>query len=389
MIGAATIGRGGTLAPGSSIESLHTGALSFTDGSTLAIELDSAAGNADLVVVSGGLSLDGVVTLTLTDIAASPTPFALNTTFSLLNYSGAWNGGVFTYGTTQLGNGSVFSSGANLWQIAYNSPSGGQNFVAENQPGSSSVNITSVPEPSTYALLIMSAAGALWWARRRDRSVRECRSKYLPMLAAFSVCPLLGPSAAEAQLLTVPGVYGTGLDNTGALLPEGSPDPHYTIVSGPATGSTFVVDSSSMDGAWIPNGPTSSWISHTATSVSTKTGAYIYRTTFDLTGFIPETAVLIGFWNTDNNGTEILLNGTSFPFTTSAISYNEAPTPFSITTGFLPGLNTLDFAFYDDGFYTGLRVSGLQAQAAVPEPSTYALLVMTAASGLWWVRRRW
>jgi hypothetical protein len=32
-----------------------------------------------------------------------------------------------------------------------------------------------------------------------------------------------------------------------------------------------------MDGAWIPNGPTSSWISHTATSVSTKTGAYISR----------------------------------------------------------------------------------------------------------------
>jgi hypothetical protein len=167
MIGAATIGRGGTLAPGSSIESLHTGALSFTDGSTLAIELDSAAGNADLVVVSGGLSLDGVVTLTLTDIAASPTPFALNTTFSLLNYSGAWNGGLFTYGTMQLGNGSVFSSGANLWQIAYNSPSGGQNFVADHKPSGSFVNITSVPEPSTYALLAMSAAGALWLSRRK------------------------------------------------------------------------------------------------------------------------------------------------------------------------------------------------------------------------------
>ena len=27
--------------------------------------------------------------------------------------------------------------------------------------------VASVPEPSTYALLAMSAAGALWWARRR------------------------------------------------------------------------------------------------------------------------------------------------------------------------------------------------------------------------------
>jgi hypothetical protein len=27
--------------------------------------------------------------------------------------------------------------------------------------------VVGVPEPSTYALLAMSAAGALWWARRR------------------------------------------------------------------------------------------------------------------------------------------------------------------------------------------------------------------------------
>jgi hypothetical protein len=27
--------------------------------------------------------------------------------------------------------------------------------------------VASVPEPSTYALLAMTAAGALWWARRR------------------------------------------------------------------------------------------------------------------------------------------------------------------------------------------------------------------------------
>ena len=28
-------------------------------------------------------------------------------------------------------------------------------------------NFSFVPEPSTYALLAMSAAGALWWVRRR------------------------------------------------------------------------------------------------------------------------------------------------------------------------------------------------------------------------------
>jgi fibronectin-binding autotransporter adhesin len=169
IIGAVNVGSGGTLAPGSSIESLHTGALSFTDGSTLAMELNSASVNADLVVVSGGLSLDGNVTLTLNDVAASPTAFALNTTFSLINYSGAWNGGLFTYGANPLANGATFTAGANLWQIVYNAPSGGTNFVPDHLSGGSFVNINSVPEPSTYALLLMSGVSALWWARRRGQ----------------------------------------------------------------------------------------------------------------------------------------------------------------------------------------------------------------------------
>lgn len=33
--------------------------------------------------------------------------------------------------------------------------------------GASGISITAVPEPSTYALLLMTGAGALWWARRR------------------------------------------------------------------------------------------------------------------------------------------------------------------------------------------------------------------------------
>ena len=32
--------------------------------------------------------------------------------------------------------------------------------------GASGLSITAVPEPSTYALLLMTGAGALWWARR-------------------------------------------------------------------------------------------------------------------------------------------------------------------------------------------------------------------------------
>ena len=169
MIGAANIGNGGTLAPGSSIESLETGTLSFTGGSTYAIELDSGAPlnlAADIAIVLGGLNLNGAVALTLNDIAASPVAFALGTTFSLVNYSGAWDFGRFSYDSTELTNGAVFDAGLNTWEILYYDTTGGENFSGEYLPDSSYVNISIVPEPSTCMLLLMGA-GALYGCKRR------------------------------------------------------------------------------------------------------------------------------------------------------------------------------------------------------------------------------
>ena len=177
VIGAANIGNGGTLAPGSSIESLETGTLSFTGGSAYAIELDSSAPlslAADIAIVSGGLNLNGAVTLTLNDIAASPVAFALGTTFSLVNYNGAWNGGLFTYDGTELTNGAVFDAGLNTWEILYDDTTGGENFSGEYLPDSTYVNISIVPEPSTCALFLLGGAASLWCAgRRRCRCIKR------------------------------------------------------------------------------------------------------------------------------------------------------------------------------------------------------------------------
>ena len=163
----------GTLAPGNSIESLAMGALSFSTGSTFAVELDSSVATsvgADLVIASGNLSLEspGTITLTLNDIAATPIAFAEGTTFSLINYSGTWNSGLFTLDAGTLANGATFAFGLNTWTIDYNAVSGGVNFMDDQTPGSF-VNIQVVPEPSTYALIALSGVALAGHVIRRRR----------------------------------------------------------------------------------------------------------------------------------------------------------------------------------------------------------------------------
>ncbi|MBL0122652.1 MAG: choice-of-anchor D domain-containing protein [Betaproteobacteria bacterium] len=82
-------------------------------------------------------------------------------------------------------------------------------------------------------------------------------------------------------------------------------------------------------------------------------GTYTYRTLVDLTGFDPATAVIQGKWAVDNQGTAIRLNGTSIGATQPG--YNPFQT-FTINSGFIAGVNTLDFVTADQGCPNGLRV---------------------------------
>ncbi len=167
-LGTSTLNVSGVLSPGASVETLSSGTVNFTTGSTFAYEMDSAAlaaAGADLQVISGDLSLTGTVNLTLADLGLTPSVFTPGTVFSLLNYSGAWNGGLFTLGGNTLADDSTFTVGLNTWQIDYNAANGGSNFSGQFLGGSDSfVNITAVPEPGAA---ILGGIGLLALLRRR------------------------------------------------------------------------------------------------------------------------------------------------------------------------------------------------------------------------------
>jgi fibronectin-binding autotransporter adhesin len=168
--GAVAVAAGGVLAPGASIGSLATGAVTLLDGATLAAEWDSSAplaGSADLLRIAGDLSLIGSVGLSLADLAATPLRLPEDTTISLIAYSGDWNGGRFSLDGRELADGMLFWADHQPWTIHYAASLGGLNVGGETLAGSSFVNLVAVPEPSTVGLLLAGAIGAGGWVRRR------------------------------------------------------------------------------------------------------------------------------------------------------------------------------------------------------------------------------
>ncbi|MEI6606293.1 MAG: PEP-CTERM sorting domain-containing protein [Verrucomicrobiota bacterium] len=175
ITGAVTVASGGTLSPGASIATLTSGALTLSSGSTFAYEMNSQDRSADLQVVKGNLTLDSStgskVYLTVADLAGTPGAFA--GTLSLINYTGSFAGGFFTYvdasshAETSLTEGAQFTLGANTWKITYTATTGGLNV-----PGGDTghfinlTNLTAIPEPGSW-LALGGLVGAGLCLRRR------------------------------------------------------------------------------------------------------------------------------------------------------------------------------------------------------------------------------
>jgi hypothetical protein len=153
----------------------------------------------------------------------------------------------------------------------------------------------------------------------------------------------------------------------------------------------------------MANDSISKWIAPQADqstfSNDTGSGLYEYRTTFDLTGFDPSTAKITGEWTTDNFGDDILVNGVSLGIQ----HISEPPSTFTyfstfeITSGFVSGLNTLDFVVNNPALGyggsglinpTGLRVEMVGTANTVPEPATFVLFGIGALGLLAYALRR-
>jgi autotransporter-associated beta strand protein len=163
IAGAVTVS--GTLAPGDSIESLSTGALIMSSGSTLAYEANAPGGlGADLIVANGALALNNV-TLDLS-AATLHTGWIAGTKITLISYTGT----AITSGFAGYVDDTQYAFGSNNWLFDYNDTSSGANFQSEAS-GTSFVTMTLIPEPSA-AMLTGLGLGALLFLRcRRSHSV--------------------------------------------------------------------------------------------------------------------------------------------------------------------------------------------------------------------------
>ena len=196
----------------------------------------------------------------------------------------------------------------------------------------------------------------------------------------------------------IPGVVGTGNDMAGGLLPDGSEDGRYVLFANAdgQSGIPAIVHDTTVfpivTGPWFNTSTTAKWIAPRFNSQGAAglagdggagAGTYVYRLTFDATGYDPASIHITGGWATDNLGLAIRVNGIATGLTNDA----QFPvlTNFTINDSnadFVNGVNTIDFVVQnsdDVAGYTGLLVSGLRGLGIQLPPLPAVGIALTPA----------
>jgi len=134
----------------------------------------------------------------------------------------------------------------------------------------------------------------------------------------------------------------------------------------------------------------SGWIANNATGTNGGMGTwtfFVFRQTFDLTGYDASTADLKFQWAADDSGEGYAYRGTWVPkFSLNGagmVPWGSGPTysygsVVSLTSGFVSGLNSIDFYVEGNGVSDGFALSTLSFTAdpsAVPLPAALPLML--------------
>ena len=170
----------------------------------------------------------------------------------------------------------------------------------------------------------------------------------------------------NANSAVITDLFNTGVDNAGnALSGNVVADSHYDITAHSAfgvslLGDAFTVGSGFPIGPWVGNSSDSRWIG-TGQNSSNGPLTLTFSTTFTLGLDADLSSVSISaLGGVDDVLTGIDLNGISTGVNFSGFT---SLTSFSINSGFVHGINTLDFNVLNSGGGpTGLRIKNIDMQ---------------------------
>lgn len=163
-----------------------------------------------------------------------------------------------------------------------------------------------------------------------------------------------GQSIIGDTKTAVTTLYSTGCSDEGSVLSPGQEDGHYFITSD----STPLMVMQNHP-AWAANDSTSMWIGLSGQGTDNQPGGnYSFSTTFDMTGWLYETAEVSFTIAVDNELLDVKINGVSTGIT--SVGHDAFRGPYTINSGFVSGVNQIDFIFQNWGSSAnpmGLRIN--------------------------------